>query len=708
MFKFALALFVLGTLPQPAEAHGGVFPPPPPPASGGSNPGPGDLVPGGSGGPGGSGPGAGGPSTPGPSGPAAPGRSGKGGPSTPAPRGPAAPAPSGPSSQGPASGALPTIGPDLSAWGWWWAYNQDPYLNLKQHILAGGVLTGSDDFFLGAGAQARTAGYLPEADLIQGRIGPALEQSVLEGGTGPRLEASLIALAKLARDYEPKSKPIVQLLSDHLDDPSQTVLESAVFALGLMNDASTAPLLLELASDGPRGRALVGRESVPDRTRALAVFALGNLAATTEHQEMRRFIVHGLVEIVDEGRKASPDLNAACVTAIGLAPLQQTGPGQLRKKPKRGQRDYSPAFSREGQLRFLGELLADPKGNEIVRAHIPKAIGLLARGADARHRELAIDALVTALETRRQSRLVRFGLIEGLGMVGDSDEDDIDKRARKALHAVIADGQQIERQLGLVALALVSSRAGSGEGDALASFSAERNFLMNRFIRGKSTERPWLALALGLQGFHGDANGQTLDKSPSAALAAMFVKTSSAEVYGSYAIALGLRRHIDAGPKLLERLKEGGDDVARGQTAIALGLLGERDAVATLEAVLEDSRYRPGLLRDCAIGLALLGEKDVVEELVAALAESESMAVKSAAVSALGFVGDVRAVEPLVAILEDPDQQELSRGFAAMALGVVCEEELMPWKAAFSNHLNYFATTPTLINGDGTGILNLR
>ena len=127
---------IAAMLPETALAHGGQYR------------GPGDVVPPGPGGGGGGGGRPSGPTTGGPSGPSAPAPSG------PATGGPAGPSTGGPA--GPAGGRGPTTGgrgaqlsSDLTRWNFWWEFNKDPFIRLRDAINSGGPQTGSDDFYLG-------------------------------------------------------------------------------------------------------------------------------------------------------------------------------------------------------------------------------------------------------------------------------------------------------------------------------------------------------------------------------------------------------------------------------------------------------------------------------------------------------------------------------------------------------------------------------
>ncbi len=156
---------------------------------GGTYRGPGDTVP-----PGGGGGGGSGPTAPGPSGPSAGGPSG---PSTPAPGSPGVP------TGGPASGPAPVVtggsagGADLTLWEFWWEFNKDPYLNLKAAIHSG-IITGSDDFFLGRGAQSQSKDSLkPSEAAIREKVVPALKEALEKETNNDIVTGAMMALAKI-------------------------------------------------------------------------------------------------------------------------------------------------------------------------------------------------------------------------------------------------------------------------------------------------------------------------------------------------------------------------------------------------------------------------------------------------------------------------------------------------------------------------------
>jgi len=584
----------------------------------------------------------------------------------------------------------------------WWGFNSDPYLDLRQFVRSGGPITAGDDIFLGRGGLPRVLCLAPTEEAIAQRVGPALQRAIEAEFDDRVLCDAMLALAKLHPTYVPVGDHSMnELFARYLDHSNHKVVDSAIVAQGLMADPACTFLLGSLACDDASGRKLVGRKEVPSSARALAALSLGLVGAHNDREDLRRYIVFHLVKILNGKKQASPELFVACVSAMGLTPLADS-----RRKVREGA--DSPTASRQGQIAWLVELLKDEKRHEYVRAHVPCALGRLIRGADDPEKEGVALALLDLLRSRQKTkRLVRYRIVEALGQIGDADEDGIDARILETLRRSVREGDNFERQLGLLGIALVSSRPGTGEGRSLAATGDGRSYLLEQHARGKSQLRPWAALALGLQGFHLREEGVKVDPATTRTLQ-QSLSIHSAAGTGAWCLALGLRGDPRSAPMLLERLEEAKDDTVKSRTAIALGLLGAREAVPVLQDIIADSAYHPVLMRETAIALGLLGDKNVTTDLIDIMDKGDSAAIQSAAVMAISFVGDARVIDPLVLMLEDPEHSDLSRAFAAMALGIVCERSQLPWTALYSNSLNYAAATETLVSGRGTGILNLR
>lgn len=134
------------------------------------------------------------------------------------------------------------------------------------------------------------------------------------------------------------------------------------------------------------------------------------------------------------------------------------------------------------------------------------------------------------------------------------------------------------------------------------------------------------------------------------------------------AIALGNIGDPEAVPALTEALKD--EREVRASATGALVQIGEEEAAGafattlTAEAVPRDARIH------CLVQLARLGSADHVDA-VAAAARSEEALVAETAINTLGEFGSEQAVEPLGAIASDPSAGLSIRRAAIINLGRV-------------------------------------
>jgi HEAT repeat protein len=247
-------------------------------------------------------------------------------------------------------------------------------------------------------------------------------------------------------------------------------------------------------------------------------------------------------------------------------------------------------------------------------------------------------------------------------------------------------------------------RAAPGVGETRAT-------LVEQLAWGKNALETWSALACGVLArrlSEGDPRNPALDTLRKA-LRRSLDEEGSPERLGAHALGAGLAGSSESAPRLMKLLEKELDDEARGQVAIALALLGHLEAVEPLRGIVARSRYRPELLSQAAIALALLGDKDVPTQLAGLLAEAHSLAAQAAITTALGFIGDRRSVDPLLALLGDRLATAKARAFAAVALGNVADKELRPWNSKIGFGLNYLAAPATLFDPlGGKGILDIR
>jgi len=673
-------------------------------AHGGSYRGPGDTVPGGGGGGGG---GGAGPSTPSPTGPSTGGPSG---PSTPAPSAPGGVPTGQPGGQParPSTGGATQSGPDLTTWDFWWGFNKDQYLNLKAAIY-NNVETDIEAEFLGTAPKKKNS-LRPSESSIREKIVPALKLALEKERANDIVTGAMIALAKIgdAKNEEGVSEFEV-MISKFLGDSQQEIAETAAVALGILANDGSLKTLEHLLRDDQEGRKLVGSTEVPYRTRAFAAYGLGLLGARTNNNQVRQDACAVLVEMLDKPDTSTRDVKVACVIALGLTPIAVESEGAASK---------SAQDSRQSQIRYLSKYFQDANNHHLIRAHAPTAMArLLTKDAKQVPSELKDEVtklLIAALDKHSKEKdEVQQSCVLALGQLGDTDNDKLDTEVRERLKWVVEesnDGQA--RNFALISLAQVGGRQGAGEGNE-QNVAKLRTFLGERMTRakGSTTVRPWAGIAVGVMEraiADNPAGGLLPSTSQKEALRSALADATTPDEQGAFSIGTGIARDLDSKKVLIDKFGKASGAETRGYIAVALGLVGDREAIKPIQEVVKESKYQPELLKQAAIGLGLLGDKELVLDLCTMLAEAKGVSSQAAIASALGFIGDSRSIDPLVEMLRDEKDRltDTARGFAAVALGIVADKEPLPWNSKISTNINYRANTPTL-TGDSTGILDI-
>ncbi len=662
-------------------AHGGILPPVKPGNGGGGYTGPTPPGPpgGGSGSPGASAP-------PGPA---------TGGPSN-NPTG-AQPPSTGGASRGP--GSVATGGPDsqgLDSWETWWHFNKDPYLELKRAVARTTFTSGGADVIPSSSTTA-----IPSRDLVRQRIVPALAHLLESERANDITTGALVALARIGEpaDLPPESSAIPRLVLA-LADANQEIAETAALALGISRSEAAIPPLTDLLAADARGAKLVGNKEVPARTRAFAAFGLGLAAERAGQNRTRQMVARALIDALDD-RRANPDVQVAAAIGLSLDPID-IEPIESTS---------APWISRQTVLRHLIRFYSDPRNHRLVRAHAATALARLAEVAPAPLRTEVAELLLIALrkEAKLENEIV-LSCIQALGRLADAGSGAIDRKVRAALVHTLDDSDPQARSFALIALAEIGARPGGGEEVGTGEPPGEqecRAALLNEVLRGKSTSKPWAALALGILERRLMDRGAKPSDPARQVLREWLASARGRNEVGAGAIALGLCRETKAETMLRSRLADTNEDTGQGYIALALGMLGSADAAPALRDLVKGSSYRPALLEQAAEALALLGDKQTAPEIARLLGEARGLAAQASLAAALGFIGDARSVDPLLALIARKDLQASARGLAAAALGGVADESPLPWHSTISCGLNYRACTASLLAGDGTGLLEI-
>ena len=595
-------------------------------------------------------------------------------PGPPTPGAPGSPT-TGPFTPGPGD---PSQGPPLDSWQFWWEYNKDRYIALRESVL--GPATRAPDGSTVAGPVDRRP---TETELVD-QVIPAIVRAMGTSDSPDLTGAGLVALGKIGRLHPEIDVP--QELRGRLGRGSQEVRETAALSLGISGLDPLLDDLLGLAQDSPSGRRVAGRTPVEDRVRAFAFYGLGLAARGKKDSGLQRRVYDIARQVLEERTIPGRDVTTAAIHALGV---------------------MSPDPAVADQKRLLWETLVVlerfmardlGRGDEVVQAHVPTAIArLIGRGDDVDHVRL-ISAWCEEIHKRRRADPVLQSMVLALGeMALPRDAGDAMKLASETLEKVHEDGKdQGSRYFALMSLAKIG-----GEDN--------RAYLMRELPRGqKGTERPWLALALGVLGRADLERGGA----PDALLAALLLKNlrdnENDDVRSACAVSLGLIRHAPAVPEMLRLLgKHRRRDQLAGYLCLGLGMIGDPSATPALAAILGEADFRPILLTQAAIGYALIDPTAAGEALARMLHTKDGSIGRLAGIAtAFRYIGDRRAIAPLLRELSAKDNPDIARAFLVAALGGVCDRNPLPWNEPYARGVNYQAPIVTLANGV-TGVLDI-
>ena len=566
--------------------------------------------------------------------------------------------------QGPRSGGARAPVLSFENWVFWWGNNRDGILNLKaalRKMQQRTATTSSHTFFGEGGAANRKAIDRPTERMIRDQVVPALERVIMDKGMHPDIRGgAVIALARCETGVEHQATFITLARGDN-GEP-QLLRESAFLSLGILQMGGEAVRLLLVATvDDPK---------TPYRIRCFAAFSLGLLRD-------RDPAVFAALRRRLELPEALPDLRVCALISMGLLGDPQNVP-TLIGWMERG----AVAGNKLGDLEkahLVGALgkIGDPAAIPVVEAVFKRRNGALTRRSAA----IALGQLLPAASPERQESLIR--------RVAWILENEKDGTARN--FAAIA--------LGRIA---GSNGVGSGVRDAAVKV------LTKLFLEGgKATERPFAALALGLACFEGPEDAP---RSPGLKYeVGRLLRDGLAGLKGDRsalgALAIGLGMVGEPAKETLELLTAILSDRnletrLRGAAAIALGLIGDSSSRPLVRKVLAERDDR-SLRVDSAVAAGLLMDPEAVAVLVDVLNDPKGSQYAYGSVAlALGQIGDARALEPLLEILESENARgafpDLTRALVAVALGQMANPRDLRVLSRISTDINYRASVPAL------------
>lgn len=615
------------------------------------------------------------------------------------------------------NGELPTSGgkktpPSLDQWQFWWGYNNDDILNIKDSIYSikrtqQGVI--SD---VGGATGARSDSTRATAKQVHDVLIPALLRIIQDPDhkldPGPdTASAAYIALAKVSDDPSH-----IQVLMDAIVDKNgkknsavhQTVNESAAIALGLLR-RTDAKLQLD-RKDLDRVRdflfSVYENNDLQMRTRGFAMIALGLLADqptgrtrtptsgggglfyTPDTSSMNQVTIDRIVDELRHSYK-DPQMYVVALLALGM------------QQPTDVTKDILEMLK---ECALKGKLFKEPC-DDLVSSYAALAIGKLGG-------ESEIGSMLNALTINQTQSNTKRSAAIALGLLGRR----IDGPARGTLAAQIVQAlekvkEMTTKNFGIISLAyLLQADAEAQHTDVL---NAKGVKLADYFLKlardGRYSERPYGALALGLI-------GRSIGEKPSIVEYGEF-RMHSIEALrdglketkmdrrsrGAFAIALGMLQDEGSKAELKALVADKSEDKElRGYSAVALGLIGipDPDVVKVIKDALRE-RSSEELRQQTAIALGLLQSPDTVPTLLKEMQEADSQNVLGQVVLALAKIGDSRAIQPLVDILNDTSRPDLTRALACAGLGLIGDLERIPSFARLSKDINYRAS-PDCVN----------
>ena len=588
-----------------------------------------------------------------------------------------------------------------------WDVTEEHYLQRRAHV-HGGVPDGG--FFLGRGEKPQdprpSLQVAPED--VEGRVLPLFVELLEEDGSPEVQAATLIAYARASRTQGPAGRSdVVARIRPFLADSSRDVSEAATIALGITGHFGAVATLGDVLTAEDAGREVTGGREVPYRQRAYAAYGIALAAADSDNEDVRLYAVQKLARAAadDEGRWG--DLEVAALIGLGMVPLEDDGRTLESLDP-----EHVTIGGLAEQLGYLLRVVTDRDADRLARSHAASSIGRLVAPLPPPRREAYARELVPPIAEllkrgSRAPREVMQGAALALGNLIDDDDDQASDLGRNALRRVFdLHEDRLTQAFALLSLGRAAGRPGLGR-EAGIGAAEGRTLLLSTLLRGDTLQRTWSALSLGLHAYDLRVQGREVPSEVRAALREALKRTESPEELTANAIAVGLLRDVVAEPRIRKHAARSQNDLLRGLSSLAMGMLGAQESMPTARAAFFDLLDRPAALERAAYGRALLDDPDLVRDLERVLEDEGSLKGRMAMLLALGRFGDIRALDTILAWARPRAGTSELRAVAVAALGQLCEPDPIPWPARIGWQVNAYARTETL-RGSGRGVLDAR
>ena len=575
-------------------------------------------------------------------------------------------------------------GPSTSGWSWqtWWDLNRWAYFPDRGALARAGrpvTLTGRPpDPALHPDRVLERKRAVICRDMIQ----PFLLQRL---DPQRRERPEVVAAASLALARSCHDLASVRLLIQLTDREGSLVeRESAALALGMLRRDDEAQRFGGKTLDVVRTKliALYDDPSVPTRARSFALFALGMLADQPYATELGR---HGQLTIKClwerlRARDLPREHTVALLTALGMHTAARL-PEQLADDLRR------IVFGRNIYRR---EWSADE------RSHACTALGRLDTPS-------TLATLQRVVSDRRLPTPVRRAGFVALGQKAATLESEQRVLAAQAIErGVRSSSDALTRGLAHITLGRLLGADLRAGASAMLTRTDAASFLLGQARNAPADVHGFSVLALALSAREVNPDNPRAAAHASAAARLVLEEfqraASNADRRAPLAVALGLIQAAEAAETLTTIV---GDRRApselRGHAAIALGMLGrpERSTLAQLRQALNDHRSS-SLSSKAALALSFISGRHDTRSLLDAMRKEPTQWVQAQIAAALGHLGDVEAVDAVLALARDPGRSDETRALAVASLGLLGDPHARPGLFCLTRDANYFALTEAL------------
>jgi HEAT repeat protein len=382
-------------------------------------------------------------------------------------------------------------------WEFWWEYNKDTYLNLKNTLFGNTWVKGSGGFLSGRRSkdEFRTS-RLATVDIMKKEVLPFLIESLKIDHPDVQ-DSSVLAMARITNEKD--AVLVIEHIRELLASKYQTVQQSACLSLGVLGSATAIPLCRDLMFDTAAGKKLAGESKVPRLVRSFAALSLGLIGSGDAVPELIR-----VIEL--ESASTHKDLHSCAFTALGLL----------------GDTDRS-----EEIVRFLSRKLMEKELDPFLKAFIPVALGKLGNHD-------ALEELVSLFREENLNEWVRQSTAIAIGQLAELDQDG---EVPKLLMDYVKKGKDVKtKHLCFIALAQIGARDRDYSQRADLHGKISKFFLTEIEEPSRFSHTAWASLGAAIHAMpHEGLHGAVIEK-----IRKTFRDTRNPSNKGAFAISLGL------------------------------------------------------------------------------------------------------------------------------------------------------------------------